>query len=108
MSADWKAGDRALCVEQFLGFSYPAMRPSSNYTNGLPVVGTIYLVDSVYERTGRVWLIISDKPAFNLLGEKSGWWSQRFRKITPACDRSEREQTQLHPHPEFWRNRTDL
>jgi len=84
MSADWKAGDKALCVDgRSSAWEDIATRPTK---------GTIYLVRDVLigyspDMVAGVCLRVG------LIGEEvGGWCATRFRKIVPACDRVEVEQ----------------
>lgn len=103
MSADWKAGDRALCVMD-------CDRPGTIVgVGGLLERGTIYLVEAVDARPdvgGAIGLHLAGVPSLAIPGYEclgpAGWWHERFRKIVPACDHSEREQTELMPHHGFW------
>jgi len=89
MSTNWRAGDKAVCVDD---------SPPENGIGKHLTRGTIYLVVSVVcDGTG---LCLGGVPDLGL-----GWWQHRFRKVVPACDRNEREQTELMPHAGFWENR---
>lgn len=83
MSADWKAGDRALCVEAFVG---RWTLTNEKYAGPLPRVGTIYLVIDVGPVIeGSVGLLLADLP------DDGFWRATKFRKLVPACDRVEIE-----------------
>ncbi len=77
MSADWKAGDRALCVEKFTGLYTGSFEA---YSGDRPQVGTVYLVTDVGPIVhGSVSLLLSTLEGF--------WRATKFRKIVPECDR---------------------
>lgn len=106
MSTNWKAGDKALCVEKFLGVGMSSQRPDHNKSpNGLPVVGTIYLVVGTTHFT-ELGLQLAGLPVFNAkTGRPSGWVAYKFRKIVPACDRATNQEEGLVPHEGFWEGR---
>jgi hypothetical protein len=83
MSADWKAGDRALCVDD-------AERSNPSIAiEGPPVVrGTIYLVRDVRSSRHGVGLYLEGVfGGIHFSGREVAYRSDRFRKIVPACDR---------------------
>lgn len=84
----WEAGDKAVCVEKFLGVSCDSNCPNHNIKpSGLPAVNTIYLVDRVSVDTEA--LIIAGLPCYNRMsGKEAGWVNRKFRKL---ISRSERE-----------------
>lgn len=104
MSADWKAGDRAVCVEEF---SREKILPDGSripHIADWPVVGVIYLVDNVEIFFGR--------PSLNLAGMNCGenavgYNAKKFRKVVPACDRATQSDS-LEIHQGFWDKRPDL
>lgn len=101
MSADWKAGDKAICVDG----SPPAWPALGDVA---PKLGTIYLVREVVEAVSPS-LEAGIALRVGVGNEGVGaWCATRFRKIVPACDHATNEQTKLMPHEGFWRGRTDL
>lgn len=119
MSTNWKAGDRAVCVETFL--------PHPDFDNpaGAPVKGTVYLVTGLFMPGNELGLRLAGLPTFyRASGNEAAWDHAQFRKVVPACDReadseqahraigshapSGRVEDQLVPHPDFWKARTDL
>jgi len=87
MSTNWKAGDKAVCVNDTA-----SMRGLGKILSK----GTIYLVERPGPNIGLHLCGVQDSGM--------GWHRDRFRKIVPACDRNEREQTELMPHKGFWEN----
>jgi hypothetical protein len=98
MSADWRAGDRALCVDD-----------SPTESNGrCLVLGAVYLVKDVLFHgscTDGIGLYIAGivSRVHPIYGVECPLRHTRFRKLRPACNMSEREQTALVPHARFWR-----
>lgn len=82
--SNWKAGDRAVCLDTFQGISNLGTATISDR----PQKGTIYLVDSVMNgmrlSTGEVVQAIKLK---GIYCETMGFNSLHFRKVIPACDR---------------------
>ncbi len=81
MSADWKAGDKALCVKPFKGIGHNSGLPMPGE---LPKVGTIYLVVDVVQCSDGIpglFLAYFDNAGYPCC-------SSKFRKIVPACDRA--------------------
>jgi|SRR6478736_6071648 len=98
MSADWKAGDRALRIthvdlkqSEIDGWISPPV---------LPIKGTIYLVsyvttDSFMDGAHQgLHLVGIYDQVWKETGAPFGWNPTNFRKIVPACDREEIEQEQ--------------
>ncbi len=90
MSADWKEGDRALCIDGSISIN--------TYATGWTCLqkGTVYLVSEVttnQDQNGRdaVVLCLAGDPESRITskGNRIGWCCKRFRKIVPACDRKE-------------------
>lgn len=109
--SNWKAGDKALCIS---GSKPGAISPFIQPNGGMKV-GTVYLVEStdILERpragAGEQGLLIAGFPLWSEnRGRYEGRRCSRFRKIVPACDRNEREQTELHPHAGFWQGSINL
>ena len=93
MSADWKAGDRALCVEKFNGIVESPLG-KEKARSPMPMIGVVYLVSSVE-------LYYDDEICLHLAGlddhdidDSSGYVARKFRKIVPVCDRVSVEQEQ--------------
>lgn len=71
MSADWKAGDRAVCVDN---------RPGTKSGHTGLILNRLYLVESIG---------MLPEGTIGLRVEDNGLWGQwRFRKLIPACDRA--------------------
>lgn len=87
MSANWKAGDRAVCVDISGGAGYIGPRPS---------LGTVYLVADVLPSFFAVGELAFRPSGIDLgitaQGEPRRWGLIRFRKLVPACDRATIEQ----------------
>jgi len=98
MSTNWKAGEKALCVKPFLGIGKEYGEPMEGDN---PKVGIVYLVTGYNQING---LYLAGLTA-SIKDPEVGFNEHKFRKIVPACDRNEREQTQLMPHEGFWQNR---
>lgn len=106
MSTNWKAGDKALCVE-------PTIQLTGHDYRGLPIVGTIYLVERVIPSwkegilDGGVALVFCGGiTAMHIkTGVEVGFRASRFRKIVPACDRATNQEEGLIPHEGFWEGR---
>lgn len=94
MSADWKAGDRALCIADAWD--------TVNFINETPPrAGNVYLVIAVncaktIDGKPDVGLLLSGCAGFKRVkkfvffsaaGQTCFWSSLQFRKIVPACDR---------------------
>lgn len=96
MSAEWKPGDRALCIHDFVPDGEPYFTP-----HGMPVKGTIYLVDATRPSDPRmqcpmVGLVFKSPRIFvqrYFFSYEGAWGSQAFRKIVPACDRVEADRS---------------
>jgi hypothetical protein len=89
--SNWKAGDKAICVDMRTAFG-PTEQP-----NGRPVEGTLYLVAGITSvpngLNAKVGLRLHGLPQL-YDGIEIGWAESRFRKIVPACDRVAMEQEQ--------------
>jgi len=87
---NWKAGDRALCVD---GSVNPDI-PDGEH----PVEGNIYIVTGIRDYqlpSGNIGLYIAGLfGGINAWLEEAPFNSKRFRKIVPACDRVAIEQEQ--------------
>jgi len=85
--SNWKAGDKALCVDA---------SPNPTSVEHDPIsVGSIYLVTDVHEFLGFIGLSLAGlDPGYGLIGKRVGYKASRFRKIVPACDRVAIEQEQ--------------
>ena len=93
MSADWKAGDRALCVEKFNGIVEWLFR-SVKSRSPMPEIGVVYIVSSVeFSFNNEICLHIAGLDD-NDLDCTCGYVARKFRKIVPACDRVSVEQEQ--------------
>lgn len=91
MNADWKAGDKAVCVDD-------SPNPDTNRNHHLvrhttPVKGRIYLVSDVVLRdfkdkglTPRL-ILAGESLVWTPDGQEYGFHLSRFRKVVPACDR---------------------
>lgn len=110
MSTNWKAGDRAFCVDDSRGkLRSGATTPLSDYPQGPLKKGTIYLVEGVRVKDGNTGLFLAGKNCLTFITrEPKPFFAHRFRKVVPMCDRNEREQTELRPHEGFWQKRGDL
>lgn len=87
--SDWKAGDRAVCVEKFNGRDMVSKRPLAG---DYPIMGVIYLVTATRPGniTGIAGLFLAGMYAFNpRSGNECAYCARRFRKVVPACDRKE-------------------
>lgn len=83
MSADWKAGDKALCVK-FTGIGMVTKIPIEG---DKLIVGTIYLVTAAYaNEIGKTCLHVAGMVA-NYDWPQRGYSAACFRKIVPAYDR---------------------
>lgn len=95
MSADWKPGDRALCVDD--SPSPNLNDPRRDFSKPMDGIkrGTVYLVESAAIHQGRGGLHLSGiRGAFcTIIKARVPWRASRFRKIVPACDRAESAQT---------------
>ena len=96
MSADWKSGDRALCVDDSEGTT-----ALYEYPSGYVIRNTVYLVELVTlapdkrSDSGQIAIFICGLPVIcKETGEQEPWQQCRFRKIVPACDRVSVEQEQ--------------
>lgn len=84
--SDWKAGDKALCIESMPGIH----RCLYDNPNGLPQKGTIYLVvDINIDDNGNVGLLLAGHPVFTMDGREVGYGHQAFRKVVPRSERKE-------------------
>ncbi len=109
MNADWKAGDKALRVEDVV-----TREPQKwHKPNGSLKKGVIYLVDEVIavpcnDGSTDICLVIAGFQNIWLpIGIEHGWLASRFRKIVPACDRAKQSDS-LEIHQGFWDKRPDL
>ncbi len=86
MSADWKAGDKAVCVDDSPALLKSGLpKPASCYPLGHITRGVTYLVSAVHPQGA---LFIAGKPALhNTERYEKPWRANRFRKLIPACDR---------------------
>lgn len=89
MSADWKAGDKAVCVDDSppRNEGHPNAVPGSA---GTLKRGTIYLVsDALLWNDGALTLVIAGVPGTMDVsnGLRAPWCATRFRKVVPQCDR---------------------
>ncbi len=101
MSADWKAGDRAVCVNDTWNSG------STHDYDECPKKGNIYLVTGTnVDSRGLVGLFISGcctwmiKKRFLWPAKKLNevaWNEGAFRKIVPACDRKSISMTYTQP-----------
>jgi hypothetical protein len=82
MSTGWKAGDRALCVERFNNMDVFTNRAYPD--EDTPVVGIVYLVDSVNPVGEEVGLKLAGMQTVAVFG----YTAKRFRRLVPACDRA--------------------
>ena len=92
MSADWKAGDRALCVDDS-----PHRNGRIYGTPSGLAKGRIYLVEAINPSSGGFGLIVSGVSTgifHTKLDTEIPYDPNRFRKIVPACDRVSVEQEQ--------------
>lgn len=88
MSANWKAGDKAVCIKEPAGLWLTGQTPPiETFPNGLPKRGEIYLVSGVNCWNGRTCLTLTDKPTVGVDGVDEGWAEYLFRKIVPASER---------------------
>lgn len=100
MSADWKAGDKAVCVADHIGtFKSGRPKPMSCYPNGLLKKGTIYLVSGVRPPLG---LYIAGKPVLHFYeGYEKAWVMSRFRKVVTASERASISATNTTAQPKL-------
>lgn len=94
MSADWRAGDKALCI----GGGWDDRRWAWREIGSMPVEGTIYLVDEVVLTATEVGLQLNGHKTFpTVLGRLiariggAGYSSTQFRKIVPISERATAE-----------------
>lgn len=84
MSADWKAGDRAVCVEPFSQMAYDHLGYCHPTSSDTPKVGAVYLVEEVKMGHTNLLLVLCGL----MLDERcDGYRAYKFRKVVPACDR---------------------
>ena len=87
MSAEWKTGDRALCVDDSPG----EIIDDDPFCLRKDV---IYLVHHVFDTEGgRIFISVRQCEA----DREDGWSSSRFRKLVPACDRADIGEHISHP-----------
>lgn len=84
MSADWKAGDRALCVERFNGWIVWPDGSIDPASSPMPKLGVVYLVTDVDQGHKCPCLHLA---GFDIRDDVHGYTSAKFRKVVPACDR---------------------
>jgi len=86
----WKAGDKAYCIERFLGEGEMTGDPTLNIKpNGVPQKGVIYLVDG-FLNIGSGALMIAGLPIYNKNTKRyTGWVAYKFRKIVLKSERKE-------------------
>lgn len=86
MSADWQAGDRAVCVAAFHGKALLYGGGVVHVFEDNPVVGTTYIVEAV--------MVEGDLVGLHLHGLTTacplGFVARKFRKLVPACDLARR------------------
>lgn len=94
MSADWQAGDRAVCVDDSLN---PDARHQHHLVRGTTIrKGNVYLIDGVVLRYFKQpgWrprlLLAGESLIWTPTGEEYGFELRRFRKLVPACDLARR------------------
>jgi len=84
--SNWRAGDKALCVADFEGRGKTTGRKilAHNAPDGLPVKGTIYLLEGTTPCGG---LMISGVRAWTNSGNRAGWVAYKFRKVVSRGER---------------------
>lgn len=106
MSTNWKAGDKALCVDDRI---CPTWNPEVTIDFDLIQKGKIYLVDAFRDvefSDGRFPRLFIVGLSIKMVGVgECGFNPSRFRKIVPACDRATNQEEGLVPHEGFWEGR---
>jgi hypothetical protein len=92
MSANWQAGDKAVCVDDKVS---PSWNPEKTIDFDVPIKGRIYLVtdyrDIVFADGAFPRLFLAGI-SIEMVGVGScGFHPDRFRRVVAACDRIENE-----------------
>jgi hypothetical protein len=87
MSADWRAGDKAVCIKVPAGAWLTGQTPQDRghtFPNGVPIKGDTYTVRGVNAWDGRVCLQLAERPTRGVNDVDEGWAEYLFQKPVTA------------------------
>ncbi len=104
MNTNWKAGDKAVCVQIFEGVGNASREPMPGDN---PQLGNTYLVSGVNYHLHGLGLFLAGMRACTHRPEVD-FVAYKFRKVVTATERAAQEKESLIPHEGFWQGRPDL